>query len=166
MVERVVLVDKQRMNYHGIFNLKALYELIDDMLKSNEYVKKEIRNTEVVKKDGRVIEIIIEPWKRLSDYAKSVIKIKMSFKNIKDLQVEKEGLHHGMNQGELNFVFDAYLETDFEHKWENTPGFFFVRILFDKYIFKPFTTDYNGMVMKDFKTFVNEIRAFLNLHKY
>ena len=166
MVERTVLVDKQEMHYEGIFSVKGLYELIDDLIRKSGYTKRELKNTEIVKKDGRFIEVGIEPWKRLSDYAKSVIKIKMTLENIKDLEIEKEGLRRSINQGKVSFVFDAYVETDFEHKWENTPGFFFVRVLFDKYIFKPFTTDYQGMVMKDFKHYVNEIRAFLNLHKY
>lgn len=166
MVERLVLVNHQKMNYEGIFSLQEIYSVIDKLIKNNSYTKREITNTEVVKKDGRFITIIIEPWRRLSDYAKSVITIKMVFENIKDVEIKKEGIQTKVNQGEATIIFNACLETDFEHRWENTPGFFFVRVLFDKYIFKPFTTDYQSMVMKDFKMFANEIRATLNLHKY
>ncbi|MCB9358452.1 hypothetical protein H6503_00830 [Candidatus Woesearchaeota archaeon] len=166
MVERLVLVDKQNMEYEGIFVVKDLYTMIDEFLEMHGYQRREIKDAEVVKKTGRNITMVFEPWKQLSDYAKSVFKVQMILENIRDLQIEKEGRKINVNQGKAKFIFDAYLENDFEHRWENKPGFFFVRILFDKYIFKPFTTDYQGHVMNDFKAFVNEIRAFLNLHKY
>ena len=166
MVERLVLVDKKKIEYEGIFNLHDLYRIIDEMIQKKGYTKMEIKNTEIVKKGGRFVDITIEPWKKMSDYAKSAIKIKMKFDDIKDIKIKKEGIEMNMNQGKVTFWFDAYLENDFENKWENAPGFFFVRVLFDKYIFKPFTTNYQAKVMQDFNSFYNEIKACLNLNKY
>ncbi|MFT4303359.1 MAG: hypothetical protein ACMXYG_02250 [Candidatus Woesearchaeota archaeon] len=166
MVERLVLVDKQKLDYEGLFTVKELYELIDNFYDKHGYQKREIKDVEVVKKNGRFITQVYEPWKQLSDYAKSVFKVQMILENVRDLEIKKQGIKMNVNQGKVKFIFDVYLENDFEHRWENKPGFFFVRVLFDKYIFKPFTTDYQGYVMKDFKAFVNEIRAYLNLHKY
>jgi hypothetical protein len=166
MVERLILVDKKKMYYEGIFILRELYSVIDNWLDSHGYEKREIRNSETVKKNGRNVDIIIEPWKKLCDYGKSVIKIKMSFEDIKDAEIERGGNKININQGKVTMIFDAYFETDFEHRWENKPGFFFIRILFDKYIFKPFKTNYNAIVMNDFNAFYNEIQATLNLNKY
>lgn len=166
MVERIVLVDKQKMTYEGIFIVKDLYELIDNYLERNGYQKRDLNSSEVVKKEGRFIVMKFEPWKQLSDYAKSVFKVNMRLDEVRDLEIEKEGTKMHANQGKVTLIFDAYLENDFEHKWENKPGFFFVRVLFDKYIFKPFTTNYQSIVMRDFTKFINELRAFLNLYKY
>jgi len=166
MVERLVLVDKQSMNYEGIFVVRELYSMIEKFLREHGYQKRTLGNTETVTKKGRTITMKYEPWKQLCDYAKSVFKVNMTLEDIKDIEIEKEGVKMHANQGKVTFVFDCYLENDFEHRWENKPGFFFVRILFDKYIFKPFTTDYQAVVMKDYLAFINEIKAFLNLHKY
>jgi hypothetical protein len=166
MVERQVQVDNYVLNYEGIFNLKDLYSLIDNFADKNGFTKKEISTGEIVKQDGRNANLVFEIWRQLSDYAKTVIKVRLVLENVKDVIVEKEGYKNHMNQGKVKFVLYAYVETDFEHKWENTPGFFFVRILFDKYIFKPFTTNYPSIVMSDFAKFRDELRAFLNLNKY
>ena len=166
MVEKLALIDKKEIKYSGIFSVNDLYTLIDDLTKKNGYIKKEYNNRETIKKDGRSVNIRFEIRRKMSDYATSVIQMKILLDNIKDLDIEKEGTHMNRNQGDVRIIFDAYLENDFEHKWENTPGFFFVRVLFDKYIFKPFTTDYQGIVMKDYNMFKDEITAFLNLNKY
>jgi hypothetical protein len=166
MVERQWIVDNYVINYEGIFSLRELYEKIDQFITDNNLTRKEIKNTEIVKKSGRNIEIIFEMWRSLSDYAKSVLRVKLSCEDVKDLFVEKGGIKHSMNNGKVRFNIYSFLETDFEHKWENTPGFFFVRVLFDKYIFKPFTTNYKAIVASDFNKFTNEMRAFLNLNKY
>jgi hypothetical protein len=166
MVERLTLVNKHKVSYEGIFSLKELYITIDNLITKKGYNKKEIQNTEIVKKGGRYVTIRMEVWKKMADYANSVIQIKMMLQNIKDIEIEKEGIKISANQGKAEIIFDAYIENDFEHKWENTPGFFFVRILFDKYIFKPFTTNYQAKVITDYKEFLNEITAVLNLNKY
>jgi len=166
MVERLTLVDKQKLTYEGIFVMRELYEVMDKWMEAKGYHKRELKSSEIVKPKGRNIDTVFEPWKQLSDYAKSVFKVKLSAEKVRDIVIEKEGIKHSMNQGIITFTFDAYLETDFEHRWENKPGFFFVRVLFDKYIFKPFTTNYQNHVMGDFKQFIDEIRGSLNLHRY
>jgi hypothetical protein len=166
MVERVVLVDKQKLTYEGIFTVRDLYSIIDIFIQSKGYQKKEKISNEVVTKAGRKINHKYEISKQLSDFSKSIIQVNMLLEDVKDIEIKKEGVKTHANQGKVTFLLDAYLENDFEHRWENKPGFFFIRVLFDKYIFKPFTTDYQGFVMKDYKEFRNEVMGYLNLNKY
>ena len=107
MVERLVLVDKQKLNYEGIFSVRDLYSLIDNFLEAKGYQKREIKSKQGVEKKGRDILIVYEPWKQLSDYAKSVFKVKMQIENLKDIDVEKEGINQNMNQGKVTFTFDC-----------------------------------------------------------
>jgi len=85
---------------------------------------------------------------------------------MKDVYVEKDGLKVKMNQGKIQFVIDAYTETDYEDRWEKKPGLFFIRTLFDKYFYKPFTTNVDAEVRLDFDTLVDQIKGFLNLNKF
>lgn len=166
MVERQTLVNKQGINYEGIFVVKDLYDFFDLFMKKFGYSRKNITNGEYVKKSGRDIEMIFELQKPITEYYASVIRINMQLKGIKDIEIEKEGYKINANQGTVSFALDCISQQDFEHKWENKPGFFFIRILFDRYLFKPFTTNYQALVMKDYTYFVNEIKAKLNLYRY
>jgi len=166
MVERQGLVNKQELNYEGVFVVQDLYNFFDTFMKKNGYKRLDIQNSEYVKKNGRDIEMVFEMQKVMNDYATNIIRVDMQLKKIKDIEIEKEGFKINANQGQVKFVFDAIYQQDFEHRWENKPGFFFIRVLFDRYLFKPFTTDYQGLVMKDYGYFVNEIKAKLNLYRY
>ena len=166
MVERTGLINKKKFTYEGLFSVKELYEKIDAFKNEHGYTKKEIIGGEFVKKDGRTMTHRFELVKPLSEYATSILHIQMKLFNVRDVIVEREGIKRNLNQGKIEFITDAYHEADFEHRWENKPGFFFIRVLFDKYLFKPFTTDYDGIIAKDYHTFINEIKAHLNLYKY
>ncbi|MFT4297784.1 MAG: hypothetical protein ACMXX5_01185 [Candidatus Woesearchaeota archaeon] len=166
MVERLILADKSKIAYEGIFIVRELYEKVDYFTEFRGYQKRELSSSETITKTGRKILHKYELWKQLSDYSRSVIRINMTLDEVKDIEIEKEGLKKHANQGKTTILMDAVLENDFEHRWENKPGFFFMRVLFDKYIFKPFTTDYQGFVMRDFTDLRNELSAILNLYKY
>ena len=166
MVERTVIVDKYRLNYEGLFNLFELYKLISYYFEEKGYDKLEKKNVESVTEEGKFIELFLMPYKKVTDYAKSVIHLRMVITNMKDVYVEKDGLKVKMNQGKIQFVIDAYTETDYEDRWEKKPGLFFIRTLFDKYFYKPFTTNVDAEVRLDFDTLVDQIKGFLNLNKF
>ncbi len=165
MAEREILVDKQRLQYEGLFNFSDLYAMIDEWFEYKGYDKREKKNIESIKPDGKYIEIEFEPWKKITDYAKSVIKVRMIANDMKVVEIERDGVKIKVNQGKLQFVFDVYLETDYENRWEQKPMFVFLRTLFDKYIFRTYTTSYQNEVLADFKDLHSQIRSFLNLYR-
>src|SRR3989338_2059430 len=132
MAEREVVVDKMRLTYEGLFEVTELYKHIDEWFRSRGYDKRENKNIEKVTPDGKYIEIEIEPWKKLSEYARIVIKLRMIMTDVKDVEVEKDGIKVKQNQGKLQAVFDGLLETDYEHRWEGSPLFYFLRVIWDK----------------------------------
>ena len=166
MVERDIIVDKLRLTYEGLFSVADLYKMIDEWFEEKGYDKREKKNVESVTPEGKFIEIEVEPWKKVTDYAKNIIKIRMIFSNIKEVTVEKDGIKVKLNQGKVQFVFDGYLETDYEHMWEGKPLFYFIRELFDKYFYKPYTTGFKQGVKEDLMHLYTNIKAFLNLYRY
>jgi hypothetical protein len=164
--QRTYLVDKHRMNYEGIFVIQDLYKLIDEYYEEKGYDKREVKNIESVSEDGKFIEIVVEPWKKLTDYAKSVIKVRMVMTGIKEVEVEKDGLKVRVNQGKIQFVFDAYLETDYENRWESKPMFFLIKTLYDKYFYKTYSAKLQGEVTTSMKDLMTRIKSFLNLYRY
>ncbi|MBS3142014.1 hypothetical protein J4464_01365 [Candidatus Woesearchaeota archaeon] len=166
MSEREILVDKRRMTYEGLFSVADLYSLIDEYFEEKGYDKHEKKNIERVTPNGKDIEIEVEPWKKITDYAQSIIRVRILMTGIKEVEVEKDGVKIKLNQGKVQLIFDAIFETDYEHRWEAKPVFHFVRTIVDRYLYKTYTNQYKGEVMNDFNMLVYQIKAFLNLYRH
>ena len=166
MAERNYVVEQLGLEYEGLFDLAGLYEIIDDYFKKQGYEKTELENSEYITENGKQITLIIEPYKKISDYAKLMIRIKIIFSDIKEVQVEKDGEKFDVNNGNVSMVFDGYLETDYEGRLEQKPIYFFMRTIFDKFIYKIYTKKFENEVSEDVKHLHDNIKAFLNLQKY
>lgn len=165
MSEREVLIDKMRLTYEGLFDVVELYKMIDRFFKEKGYDKREKHNSERVTAEGKFIELELEPWKKITDYAMNVIKLRIVMSDITEVVVKKGNVKVKLNKGKVKMVFDAYLETDYENRWEGKPLFFFLRTILDKFIFKPYTSGFRKNVMDDCNHLYNKVKAFLNLYK-
>ena len=166
MAERETLVDNYRIQYEGLLSVVDLYTMIDEYFEEKGYDKREKKNIEKVSPEGKYIEIHVEPWKKMTDYAKSVIGVRVVMSDIKEVEIEKDGVKVKLNQGKVQFVFDAWLETDYEHRWEMKPMFFLVRTIFDKYFFKNYTISFKNEVASDLNQLIVLMRSFLNLYRH
>jgi len=165
MSERDTVVNKFRLTYSGLFSVLDFYTMIDEYFEDKGYDKREKKNAERVTPEGKYIELHLEPWKKITDYAKSVIAVRIVMTDIKEVEVEKEGVKIKLNQGNIQMVFDAYLETDYEHRWEMKPMFFFLRTIFDKFVFKSYTVSFKNEIKADVDHLIVMIRSFLNLYR-
>lgn len=166
MAERDFVVDHMRLSYEGVFKVQDLYKLIDSWLREKGYDKREKRMAEKVAPDGKFIEWEIEPWKKITDYAKIVIKLRVIMSDIKEIDVEIDGNKIKMNQGKADFVFDGFMETDYENRWESKPMWVFLRTIFDKHLLRPYTQGYYNAVLDDVNEIHTRIKSFLNLYRY
>jgi len=166
MAERRIVIDNLILQYEGLFQIQELYLVIDKWLRQKGYDKFEKRNYEHVLKDGKYIEMELEPWKKITDYAKITLNMYFHLHNVKDVVVKKDNKDISMNQGKIRIRFIGYLVTDYEHKWEGKPYFYFLRAVFDKWIYKVSADKYEGAVGEDLTHLYQNIRAFLNLYRY
>jgi hypothetical protein len=166
MSEKRLVIDQMRLNYSGIFNLNELYKMIDGWLYEKGYDKYEKKNEEQVLETGRKIEIELRPWKKTTDYAKNEIRLRIFVDNMTDVEIERDGRKTKMHKGDIQMIFDAFLETDYEHRWENKPVYYFFRTLVDKYIFRIYTGKFIGNLVADTRDLHQRIKAYLNLYRY
>jgi hypothetical protein len=166
MAEREIVVDKMRLTYEGLFEATELYRHIDEWCRSRGYDKCENKNIEKITPEGKYIEIEIEPWKKLTDYARAIIKLRIIMTDVKEVEVEKDGIKVRQNQGKIQLVFDGYLQTDYENRWEGSPLFYFLRTIWDKYIYKLYTETLKKNVLDDVNHLSSTIKSFLNLYRY
>jgi len=166
MAERLIIVDKERLTYEGLFDAKGLFDVMKDWASDRGYWLIEKRHGEATKPEGKYIDMDFEPFKKLTDYAKSVVKIKAQFQEVKDVVVERDGKKVKLQEGRVLLTFDGILETDYEHRWETKPLFYILRTVFEKYVYTPFISGFERGVRQETLTLKNNLKAYLNLEKY
>ena len=166
MSERRLVVDHMRLKYEGLFDLFEFYKLIDNWFREKAFDKRELRNQEHVRPDGKYVELILMPWKKISDYARHVIRIELRVFNLKDVVIERDGNRIKANQGKVDIIIDGYLDTDHEDRWEQKPFYFFMRTLFDKFVYRTYSTQYEELLIENVSQLHTLMKSFLNLYKY
>ncbi len=166
MAEIKTLIDGKSISYEGVFNLRELYRTIDKWFKDHGYEKQEIKNWEDISESEKQIVLEIIPYKKVSDYARIDIRIFMIFSKMTEIEVEKDAIKVKLNKGRAEFYFDAYVVTDYENKWETRPIFYFVKNIFDKFIYKVYTSGYDTEAIRDATDVENEIRSYLNMNRF
>ena len=166
MSEKKLVIDQLKLTYEGIFDLNGLYRTVDSWFFEKGYDRWELKNFEQVMPHGKDIEIELLPWKKTTDYFKNVIRIRMKFTGVKDVEIEKEGVKVKLNQGKVMFIFDGYLESDYDNKWEAKPMFFLIRTIFDKYIFRAHFNKFEKWLVNDVYDIHGRVQKFLNLYRY
>lgn len=166
MPERRIVVDELHLDYEGLFDARELFRLIENFFFERKYDKREIKNIERVSATGKDIEIVLMPWRTISDYAKYEIKLRIWIKGMKEVEVKKDDMKLKLNQGKISMIIDAYLTTDVEGHWEGKPFFFFLRTIFDKYIFRLYISKWENGLIQHVKELHSEIKSFLNLQRF
>ena len=165
-MERRLVVDHLRIKYEGLFSLYELHRLIESWLREKAFDKRELKNEEHVKPNGKYVQLVLMPWKKITDYARHVIRMDIRVFNLKDVVVERDGQRVKMNQGKVDIIIDAYLDTDYEDRWEQKPFYFFMRTLFDKYIYRTYSTQFEELLVENVSQLHSTIKSFLNLYRH
>ena len=166
MSEKKIVVDHLSINYKGLFDVKELYRLIDSFFKEKGYDKRETRNTEFVSPEGKYIELELEPFKKVSDYVKLIFRLTIIIKNLREVEVEKRKHKIRMNKGDVLIITDGFVMTDYENRWEGKPEYVFIRTIFDKFIYRRYTSDFEGMLVADVEELQAALKSFLNLYRF
>ena len=166
MAERLIVVDKERLEYTGLFDAKEVFKVMQQWATDKGYWLIEKRHGEATKPEGKYIDMEFEPFKKFTDYAKSVIKIRAQFQDIKDVTIERDGRKVKTQDGKIIIILDGILETDYEHSWETKPVFYVLRTIFEKYVYTPFVSGFERGVKEDVMALKNNLKAFLNLTRY
>ncbi len=165
MPERRVIVDGLTLSYKGLFNLEELYKLIDHWQREKAYTKHELVNNEQVFKDGRHAEVEMEPYKKINDYAKYVLNIKIIVNGMKDAVIETDGKRVSLNDGNVEVRITGFLELDYEGRWEKRPLFYFIRSVFDQFVYKMNTERFEAGLVEEVNLLHSIVKGFLNLHR-
>jgi hypothetical protein len=154
-----------QVNYQGIFNFNDLMTLIDSFFKRKGYTKHIMSHNEKAAESGRTINIRMRPFKPVKAN-KLEIQVWLNINDLTDITKNIDGMNIGMNKGKVNIVIDAFFLSDMRGQWEARAEYTFIRTIFDKFLFRSKSKDYEGMVKSDATELKNELSSALNLNKF
>jgi hypothetical protein len=166
MAERKIVVDKLKITYEGLFDATNLYQMIDSWLHNKGFDKREMKNNEIVKPEGKYVLLELQPWKKITDYARLVIKVDLRMFDVKDVEIEKDHQKLKLNKGRVVIALWGFLDTDYENRWEEKPVYFFLRALKDKFVYKEYMDQYEDILIKLVEELNIELKSYLNLYRY
>ena len=165
MAERHVVVDQLRVNYDGLLDFTALYTLINSWTFDMGYDRYEKLNEQTDTPEGKHFNIDLRPWKRISHYVTSHIRVRI-FATLKDVEVDIKGEKRTMQQGKVQIIMDSFFDTDWLNIWHNRAWQYFLRAIFDRYLFRTYTERSYSLILSDTNDLHTKIKNFLNMYKY
>lgn len=156
-------ITEEKLTHDGVFDLKDIYNFIYTYFIDNEYVIEEKSYKEKTTGDAKEIEINWLAKKKINDYFRLLIKIDWRVLRMVSVEVMKEGRKVKANRGSLEVKFTAFLERDYESKWESSSFYKFLRGVYDEFVIKKTIQGYEEKVSKEMADAVNQTKSFLVL---
>ena len=166
MGEKKVVVRDLTLSYEGLFNLEELYYVMDIWMREKWWEKRERVHDFYDSPTGKQLVLDMEPWKKVTDYHRGWLKINVVAKDLKAVEVERDGKKIKVMKGKINFNFAGWLVTDYWGRWDNKPILFFMKTLFERYPLKMWHSKYTKLIRDDVYELYNTVKAFLNSQNY
>ncbi len=160
-----MVVDHQKIDYSGPVDVHDLLRVIENFLWEKGYDKQINKDFEINTHNGKFIEWQYFPWKKISDYASYHIKIRILGYDIVKTDASDNGKRKKVDTGRLIIVTDAYLLYDYDSYWDSRPFLFFLRTIYDYFVFKSYTERFEHMLTHDINHLQDAIEKFLNLYR-
>jgi hypothetical protein len=161
-----IVVDHEKIEYSGPFNGNELFRMIDNFVFERGFDKKHDKDFEQNTANGRFIEWQISPWKKITDYIRYIIKIRILGYDIVKTEAAIEGKKKKVDNGRLIIVIDGFIEYDYDNYWDDKPILFFFRTLYDRFVFKSYTERFEHRLVHDINTLYHHLEKFFNLYKH
>src|SRR3989344_4548672 len=161
-----IVVDHEKIDYSGPFSGNDLFRMIDNFVFERGFDKKQDKDFEQNTQNGKFIEWQISPWKKITDYVRYIIKIRILGYDIVKAETVVDGKKKKVENGRLIIVIDGFIEYDYDSYWDDRPILFFLRTIYDKFVFKAYTERFEHRLGHHINTLHHHLEQFFNLYKH
>jgi|SRR3989344_1002826 len=152
-----------KFSVDDIVNIKLLYKLLRNGLNKLQYDFYEKEHLEDIKpEDIKNLSVKMEAEKKVDDYTKFHIELRLKGKNLKSV-IRNEEI---CVQGTVSVSFEAFLENDYEGKWDNPFFMKFLRTLYDKYIRSDKYEKNMASLKEEGYDLINKTKSFLRVEQF
>ncbi|MBN2423282.1 hypothetical protein JXB41_08725 [Candidatus Woesearchaeota archaeon] len=172
MGEIVFPVVDEKIEYSGLFSMKEVFRLIDKYFRLKGWDKKIYFDEEYETPTGKYIHVKMQPYKKVDDYIRAIIRIWIYVHDLVEVEKEVEGEKVKTNQGRLVMIFDSKMMTDYRDNWvvgpanNYKPMYFLVQTVMEKYIYRKRLAHWEGVIRHILIGVKTEIMSYLNLNKF
>lgn len=166
MTQKDIIVPNVKIKHKAVFSLKELYKMLYRWFETRGYIfqEKEYKDEE----SGPTTKTLEIKWyteKEVDDYFKFVIELQYLVLGLESAEVEEAGVKRETNRGEIEFRVKSYILRDWQNKWER--GFLkLIRGIYEKYIISARIEGYEDEIYEETYKLMDEIKAFLNIHRF
>ncbi len=164
--EKNLVINNREFRYKGIFRADELFHVINNALEDRGYTKREKKTEELVTDAGRRSYIELRPFKEKTNYLIQMIKIKILLDHVTETTEEVKGIRKKFQQGDVEIVFDAWMLTEYQHRWGMKPVAFFLKGWINKYLYTwPIESGAKNELVEDTAYVVSAIRNLFSSYK-
>ncbi|MBS3169667.1 hypothetical protein J4210_04220 [Candidatus Woesearchaeota archaeon] len=165
--EKNLIINNRELQYKGIFRAAELFSTINKALAERNYEKNEKKTEELVTEQGRRTYIELRPYKEKTNFAVLMIKIKITLDNVTEALETVDGSKRKFQDGDVLIIFDAWVMTDYEHRWTMKPWVYFWKSFINKYLYTfPLEAGLPREVVSDTAHVYTAIKKLLHSYKY
>jgi hypothetical protein len=144
------------LRQHGAIDLRGLHKSLYNWATENNYFFNEKGFTEKVKSHGNEFEISWEFERRVTEFIKFKIIVGIWAHGMNPIKIEDKEV----SQGDIEVVFDTYMEMDWQNRWESSPLHKFFRSIYIYYLKKDYFLNYAGKIWSE----TYELHAMVKTH--
>lgn len=159
-----IVVDHEKLEYSGPFVANDLFRMIDNFVFERGFDKRQDKDFEQNTQNGKFIEWQISPWKRITDYIRYIIKVRVLGYEILKTDVSNNGKKTKIDNGRVIIVIDGFMEYDYDSYWEDKPILRFIRTIYDYFVFKAYTERFEQRLVHDINHLHDYIEKFFNMY--
>ncbi|MDO8628254.1 MAG: hypothetical protein Q7R56_00695 [Nanoarchaeota archaeon] len=149
-----------KLNFTGIVILEEFYSYIKGWLEKQGYWFDEPNYREIQQGKKKTIMIRWMYAKKYNDYIQQKIDINFNLKDAEEVKTKKKTAH----QTTVEMTITAFLDKDYEEKWEKSKILKFVSEVYDRYAGRKSELERSGEeLINDAENFYNEIKAYLKV---
>jgi hypothetical protein len=153
-----------KIKWKGIFSFKDLYEFTYNWLREEtELDLAEKKYKEKIAGDSKNIEIEWQGTRKLTDYFRMDVKVTFNIIALTKIEINQDGRKIKTNKGEVEISVKGTMVRDYEGKFEVSPTKKVWRGIYEKFIIPARIEEYEGKIIKECDTFLQQTKALLDL---
>ena len=161
-----MVVDHEKIEYSGPFNANDLFRMIDNFVFERGFDKRQDKDFEHSTPTGKFIEWQVSPWKKITDYIRYMIKVRVLCYDLLKTNVVANSKKTKVDSGRIIIVIDAFMEYDYDNYWDDKPFLFFLRTIYDYFVYKAYTERFEQRLVHDVNHLHHNIEKFFNMYSH
>lgn len=154
-------ITEGKAKFDGLFVFKDVYNFVYSLLRDSKYDVSEPAYSEKTTPEGKEIQIRWEARRKISDYFRFTLVVDWLVLGLTAVEAEKAGARVKMNKGSVEVKITAFIDKDYEERWESNAIAKFFRGIYDRYVVRSRIERYEEKVAVEVDELIAQLKSFL-----